>query len=58
MTNGQYNVLKFLLVNKMDDCTQSEDNDYELHIFVKIVLIGIDKWNWNVIFLLIKILQN
>jgi hypothetical protein len=43
MTNGQYNVLKFLLVNKMDDCTQSEDNDYELHIFVKIVLIGIDK---------------
>jgi hypothetical protein len=42
MRKGHYNVLKFLLVNKMDDCTQNENNDYELHIFVKIVLIGID----------------
>jgi hypothetical protein len=42
MTKGHYNVLKFLPFNKMDDCTQSEDNDYELHIFVKFVLIRIE----------------
>jgi hypothetical protein len=42
MTKGPFDVLKFLLVNKMDDCTQNEDNDYELHIFMKILLIGID----------------
>jgi hypothetical protein len=42
MTKDHYNVVKFVLVNKMDDCTQSANNDYELHIFVKILLIGID----------------